>query len=396
MSIFWKLKALFRNRESFGSEGIKEDSIFLYSELWQYDLALSIVANLLSNALMNTEWKTYRDGQVIKGDEWVKFNVAMNKKESAAEFYSKLADLLIRRRQVLIVECSRGLFVADDWMFKSGQELSVKPNVFSQVRIGNCLMNRTFEENKNCIFIKLPALGGVDSVFQSMERDFKRLSNLTNKAAEKAMGTKLNLTVNSQRTVKLDETEIARLQRIYEPLMEKPNAVYLTQRGEELSDMTEKQRGSEVQLVIESINNTITINKEILCNVGRAFCVPKQFMLSEYTQENEDVYATLMTWFIKPILKLLSDKFTLFLLNKNSILKGSRIKADLNSIRFVDTLGLANAVDKLISSSAYTVNEIREKIGDDPIENGDERMLTKNYAVVGMKGGNEDENQNGV
>lgn len=397
MSILGNFKALFLNQKavSFGSDGIKDEKIFLYRDLWQYDLALSIVSSILSNALINTKWRTYKDGELIYGEEWLRFNLAMNEKESAAEFYSKLSDSLIKKRKALIVELSTGLFVADSWSFKGGQDLVVRPNTFQNVQIGDFHLKRAFKENETCLYIQLPALFDVEVIFKKMEHEFSQLRNLTNKAAEKAMGTKLVLKRDSQKTIAYDEKESERLQRLYVPLMEKANAMFFAQRGEEIIDLTEKQRGSEVQLVIEAISNTVTINHEILCNVGRAYCIPKQFMLSEYTQENEDVFAQLMTWFVKPILKLLSDKFTLFLMNKDSILSGSQIKADLNSIRFVDTLSLSNAVDKLISSSAYTINEIREKIGDDPIEGGDQRMLTKNYEKVSKveEEGGKDENE---
>ena len=123
MSIWKNFKSFFLNQKtiSFGSDGIKDEKIFLYHDLWQYDLALSIVSSILSNALINTKWRTYKDGELIHGEEWMRFNLAMNEKESAAEFYSKVADSLIKKRKVLIVELSTGLFVADSWTFKAGQ-----------------------------------------------------------------------------------------------------------------------------------------------------------------------------------------------------------------------------------------------------------------------------------
>ena len=112
-------------------------------------------------------------------------------------------------------------------------------------------------------------------------------------------------------------------------------------------------------------------------------------MTGDFTADNDSLYAMLMTMFGKRYLTLLSQKFTFFALTKEDIIAGGKIEANLNSIKFVEKLSMATAIDKLIGSGAYNRNEVREMLDDDPVEDGDIYFITKNYAELEqyVKGG---------
>lgn len=355
----------------------------LKNNIWQKAYALSVVKNILTTFLSDVEWKTYKGSSLVKGDEWFRFNIAPNRKETAPEFYGKLATKLIYEHRALIIEtATKEFFVADNYNFKGGKELLMKDNVFTDVTIGDITLNRTFKENDTCMYIKAPQNDNVDAIFSSMASDFQTLKDLISEGADKALGMKLSLTLSAQAKNKYDKKTLRAIQEVYQPLMSSRNAVFITYKGEELADLTERQRGSEVQQVLEAVENNIKVNDEILCNVGMAYGIPKKMMTGEYNTDNGDVYPMAITMFAKPIFNILSKKFTYFILTKEDVLNGSRVFADLSSIKFIDPLTLAGAVDKLIGSGAYTINEVREKVGDDPVEDGDIRFITKNYAVM--------------
>ena len=90
----------------------------------------------------------------------------------------------------------------------------------------------------------------------------------------------------------------------------------------------------------------------------------------------------LMTTFAKPILKMVSQAFTIFYLDKENILNGAKVEADINSILYANVLSQASAMDKLLSSGMYSINELREKVGDDTFDGGDTRYITKNYETL--------------
>ena len=361
--------------------------------MWQLNLAFIVVKNILSTFLANCDWNTYRGGgEIVKGEEWYRLNIAPNRKETSSEFFFKLADKLVEDGEALIIEtATKEFFIADSFTFKGGEELLMKDNTFVNVTVGTTTLNRSFKENDSAMYIKTPNYDNVDeAVFNAMGGDFLELKNLVKKGAKKALGMKLALSLGAQAKNKYDEQYIRAMQKVYNPLMEAENAVFVTYKGEALSDLTEKQRGSEVQQVLDAVKNNVAINQEILTNIGVAFGIPKKFMTGDYTEDNDGIYQMAMTMCGKTYLTLLSKKFTMFMLTKDDIIKGAKIKANISSIKYVDKLTMATAVDKLIGSGAYSPNEVREMLDDDAYEDGDTRYITKNYAVVSeyAKGGN--------
>ena len=383
MKIVDRIKRFFNAAEP--QERVISDDMFkayeLISDLWQYEYALSRVSTILKSCLINTEWRTFSGRKIIKKDEWYRFNYAPNQKEPAATFYGKLADKLIYDGKALIVEMANGdLFVADSFSFKNGVELQMRNNTFINVAIGNELLNRSFKENSTAMYIRYPKSSQLDNLLNSMQCEYAELKKLIKKGALKAMGTKYNLGITGQAKLESMTEYLKKVQEAYAPLMDADNAVFVTYKGETLTDMTEKQRGSEVEQVITSVTNNITINHETITAMGNAYGIPNNVMLGNYKEDGAEDYSMMMTVFSKPILNLLSQTFSTFTLTKESIIAGGKIEANLNKIKFKDALSKADAIDKLVSSSSYLVDEVREMLGDEPIEGGDVRLITKNYA----------------
>ena len=60
------------------------------------------------------------------------------------------------------------------------------------------------------------------------------------------------------------------------------------------------------------------------------------------------------------------------------------MRLDTSDIRHVDILEMANAVDKVLSSGILSINEIRETIGYNVIEEeyANKHWMTKNYSLA--------------
>lgn len=366
---------------------IADDYVNLYSHIWQQEYAIQVVINFLSACLINSVWRTYKSKKQIKDQEYYRLNYAINNRESAQEFYGKLANKLIRQREALIVELNTNeFFVADSYQFINGNMNAIKPNTFIDVTVDTVTLKKHFKENENCIYIRLPYKKGIEELYANIKDDYTSLKDLVNKGAKKALGMKLNLQLNATGKNKYDDAFFKNVEEKLRNLMEKDNSVFLTYTGEQLKDLTETQRGSEVEQVIKAVENNIKINDEILTTVGNLWGISKSIMKGEITTDNADSLTMTMTVFAKPILKLISNKFTIYLCEKEDIISGSRIEIDIDTVKFIDILSMANAVDKLIGSSFYTVNELKEKINEESVANGDVRYITKNYQGVSTDG----------
>lgn len=365
-------------------DGIKDSYYLNTSSTWQYYLALNRVSDLLYSSLSNVEWKTYNSKkELLKGDVYYHLNWSPNKRQTSNEFYRLVAQKLIFLQECLIVELAdKQLYVADTFQFKNGVENAITANTFVNVTIGNAQLNRSFKEGVNAIYIKYQFNDVTNSSLSSMISDYNTFKSMIIAGAEKAMGTKLNLAVESiGKNLTYDEF-LERTKKQYREELNKANSVIVTFKGETLNDLTEKQRGSEVEQVLNVVQNNVDINKEIYSNVARAYGIPQAMMNMEITTDSEDVDNIFMTQFVKPILTLLSNRFSIFYLDQESILQGAKIEADLQTINYVDVLRSASSMDKLISSGVYTINEIRGKVGDIPVKDGDTRFITKNYATL--------------
>ncbi|XHB95504.1 hypothetical protein AAFF39_00485 [Lactococcus garvieae] len=61
------------------------------------------------------------------------------------------------------------------------------------------------------------------------------------------------------------------------------------------------------------------------------------------------------------------------------------LKYSASSVRYRDIFDLSTKFDKLISSGAFTRNELRVETGYEPIPGGDEFLITKNYEKYGER-----------
>lgn len=90
-----------------------------------------------------------------------------------------------------------------------------------------------------------------------------------------------------------------------------------------------------------------------------------------------------MKFCINPLLKQISDEFTSKLFEREDI-ESKDYGLEIRPLSLENLFDRAEAIDKLISSSAYTPNEIRIKAGDKPSEDPkmNEHIRTKNYESV--------------
>src|SRR5690606_25674419 len=107
--------------------------------------------------------------------------------------------------------------------------------------------------------------------------------------------------------------------------------------------------------------------------------------MSEY----ETAIKAYIRFCIKPLLKKIKDELNAKLIPENDYINGLRLK--IYGVSESNPLEVATAIDKLISSSVFNGNEVREEFG---YENTDEEIhskyhITKNYQTSdeALKGG---------
>ena len=103
-------------------------------EMYVRELAFWSCANTVANAISKCKFKTFVNGDEIKGDEYYLWNVSPNDNQCSSEFIHQWISQLYLRNEALVIDQNGKLLVADSFNVK---EYALYENIFSQVTIGD-------------------------------------------------------------------------------------------------------------------------------------------------------------------------------------------------------------------------------------------------------------------
>ena len=88
--------------------------------------------------------------------------------------------------------------------------------------------------------------------------------------------------------------------------------------------------------------------------------------------------------FVDPLVDMLQEEINRKRNGYDGFSKGTYIKIDTSCIKHIDLFDVATAIDKLIGSGAFCVNDIRIAAGAEPINESWawQHWITKNYEKV--------------
>lgn len=132
------------------------------------------------------------------------------------------------------------------------------------------------------------------------------------------------------------------------------------------------------------------IKRSLIDDVADILGIPNALIHGELSDYETSIKAY-VKFCIGPLIKKISDELNAKLILKKDYLNGSHI--EVRGVTEKSVIDNAEAVDKLVSSGAYTRNEVRVKFGDEPSDNPalDEFVITKNYQTAGALEGGEKE-----
>jgi hypothetical protein len=82
--------------------------------------------------------------------------------------------------------------------------------------------------------------------------------------------------------------------------------------------------------------------------------------------------------------EIFETAFTRYLYSREEIFNGSRVEVDTSTIKHFDLFDKAGAIEKLVGSGAFKINEVRRRANyqatDDPI--GEQHLVTKNFGTA--------------
>lgn len=370
----WLFERLGGDQARVSSEDITVGEFFsLSAEIYVRELAFWQCTNLVANAVSKCEFKTFDRGKEIKGEEYYLWNIEPNKNQNSSVFLQKLISKLFSENEVLVVESNGQLLVADNYTHR---EYALLDDIFEQVTVGDFKFERSFVQS-DVLFIQVHSQN-MRPLVNGLYETYKKLIDYGMRSYNKSRGTKGVLSMDAMAAG--DQNA----QRIFEDLKnsgfkrfaDAENAVLPMWKGMNYTDLGSKTYANEGTRDIRAMIDDV-------CDfTARAFGVPPA-LLSGAVQGVSDALDQFLTFCIDPLCDLLSEEINRKRYGKD-VLRGSRMQIDTKCVKHVDLLSVSTAIDKLIASGAFSVNDIRNVVGEPEIDEpwANQHFMTKNYSTV--------------
>jgi len=350
-------------------------------------LAIETCIDLIANAMLKVEYKTYEQNKRVKNDIYYRLNVSPNGKQNSSEFYKSLVHHLYYDNEVLVVSPGRNdseLFIADDF---NVTEQALKPDRFDHVTVNNLQLDRSFTET-DVIYLKLADTNIrsiIDSFYASYGKLLASAINIYKRNNARRFILKGDIFHIQDRSGQEKINKMMTAQ--FKPFFEADNAgsVFQLQDGFDLKDVsgTTKSDSRDIKNLLDDVIDT----------TSSAFHVPKGLMKGDMAGLSDQIDSFLI-FTIHPLVALITDELNSKIYTMDEYNSGDFVRADTTNIKVTDVTSMATALDKLLSIGTMSVNDASEKVGTDPIDEewANKRYITKNYSeaeqlINSLKGG---------
>ncbi|MGF2619130.1 phage portal protein [Bacillus cereus] len=343
-------------------------------------LAIDTCVSFLGRTISQSEFRV-RNGKAFKKDElYYRLNVRPNKNMTASTFWERFVRKLIYDNECLVIQADDGdLLIADGFQHN---EYAVFEDTFTDVRVKDYTFKRSFKQSE-VIHLKyrndkLSPL--IDGLFADYGDLFGRILN-SQKRKNQVRGT-----VDMEMTGSKNEENLAKLQKfiddMYQAFGNKDFAIVPQQKG---INYNEIYNGVANGPSVEEINK---VTNGFLNQVAMAIGIPIALIYGEMADVEKQT-KNYMLFTVRPLLKKLSDEANVKFFEMSEYLLGRKI--EVKAVSYQSIFDLATSIDKLISSSAFTGNEIRTEV--DYEESNDPNLnihhITKNYTKLNESEGGE-------
>lgn len=368
----------------FGDRGgkivnLNDNCVLLTTETVYKLLAIETCIDVITNALVQADFQILSNGEIKKEKMHYKLNVAPNIKQSSVEFYKELFRTFFLDGEVLVVQIDEDFRIASNF---TREENDLGEDKFTSVMILDTEVKQSFMESEVLYFKQTDAniIGLVDGFFKSYGKLITASQNVYKRSNAKRYvmkGDFLRSQTNKNQT-NINEMMNSQFKGFLEA--DSAGAIFQMQDSYNLEDMS---GGGKSGMASTSTRDIRALVNDIFEIVATVFHVPRGLLNGDTAMLSEQVDSLLMLG-VKPHLKMFEGKYNQTMYTIDEYQKGNRLKIETSSIKIVDVTKVANAVDKLLAVGAWSVNDIRIYLGQEPINEpwANEHYVTKNYVSV--------------
>nr|DAY87271.1 MAG TPA: portal protein [Caudoviricetes sp.] len=352
-------------------------------------MAVDSVLNFVGRTMSTIQFKFSKDKKEINSPWNYILNVRPNKDMSATLFWQRFFYKLMFDNEVLVVlSDDNQLLIADDFY---RVESALYDDKFTNVIVKEYEFKRSFSM-EDVIYLQYNN-ENLEKFTDGLFNDYGELFGRMIEISMRNNQIRGSVSVETTGTLNDDDkdTRKKRLQgfidKIYKSFRTSSVAIVPKMKGFEYEEYTNKQGVTN-----QSLDELDNMKKSLINDVARMIGVPPALIMAENADldSNLDAYRKLC---LAPLIRKLIDELSAKLINKSDYEAGERI--EVLNVLSPNLFDLAEAIDKIVSSGAFYVDEVRNEAGYDDLPNGEgkQRLRTKNYEDV-KGGGNENDSKN--
>lgn len=338
--------------------------------------AINVAINLIAGLISKCEFKTFLSGKPLKSAEYYLWNYEPNVNQNSTQFLQELIYRLYHDNECLVFEYKGQLIIAESF---NKNEYALLETTFTDVSRKGFRFGKTFKMSE-VLYYKLNN--------EDISRLYKRLySSYDDLIAEAVMryknggGEKIILNISTLASGQPDYEEKLKelMGNYFKTYFESKNAVLPLTEGYTANRQTTEQSKKAANEIVDIQNLT----KEAFARVGQAFKIPSAILNGDIADVGK-VTDNLLTFAIDPLADLIAEETVRKRYGFNEFRKGNFLRIDTTCIKHMDIFSIAKDLYNTIGSGTYSIDEIREKIGDEPLntEFSRKHFFSKNFEDI--------------
>jgi HK97 family phage portal protein len=356
----------------------------LTAEVFFKELAVQACVNLIANTVARSEFITYEKGRETRKDNYYLFNVEPNQNKSASKFWRDVIHKLVYDNECLVVQQDNKFYVADSFSVK---KFAFKEYMYSNIVIDEYSLKESLVESQ--VFHFELHDEKIRQVIDGLYASYSKLIAASQKRYLNSVSRRGKLTVPA------GYPQTTQAQEDLQNLLNKRFAKFFAAEGDAVIPLTNGLTYEELTKDAGTKDNTDNkavrqLIDDIFDFVAIGFQVPPQLLRGNVADTDKAVN-NFLTFCINPLAELITDEINRKMYGKEKYLQKTYMKLDTTRIRAVDIADVANALDVLLRTGAYCIDDCLKLLGMEPLDTewSRARWMTKNYQPIetAMKGG---------
>ena len=343
-------------------------------EYFLQQMAFWTIVRKIGAAIGAIEWETYRRGDKVKAKEYWSWNYEPNPNQTKEEFFQALVGALYKNGEALVVEVGDYRYVADSF----GTEKSLSGDIYTDVVVRGQSLNRTYLA-KDVLHFTLSGIG-MTAVLQAVSTSEGKLIKSASSSYIRNQGTRgvLHIDDLAEADADFDETYEDLINDKFKKYFTAENAVLPLFKGYDFS--MQESTGGSTKASLSGTRDIRSMYDDIVELTAQTFGVPLSIVTGKNVTKED--FSQFLTSVVKPVAEMIAQEINRKVYGQRLTFQGTHIGANYGNVKHLDIFEIADPIDKLIGSGALTINDIRKRLGLDPIdaEWADEHWMTKNYS----------------